>query len=202
MEKIDLKKKWKELYSPSSTEISIIDVPEFRYLMVDGKGDPNTSPEYSDAVEALFSLSYAAKFSIKKQTMIDYTVMPLEGLWWADSMDDFKTGRKDDWCWTMMVLQPEWVTDGVFRNAVDSVQKKKDLPALPKVRFTSFREGRCAQILYRGAYSGEAPTIKRIHDSINTNGFVLTGKHHEIYLNDPRRTAPEKLRTIIRQPFC
>ena len=201
MKKIDLKKEWSPFYAPSTTEITVVDVPEFRYLMIDGKGDPNSSREYVEAVEALFSVSYTAKFSLKKQGTIDFGVMPLEGLWWSDSMDDFRTGKKDEWCWTMMVMQPECVTVELWRDAVGTVRRKKDLQGLSRMRLEVFHEGTSAQILYRGPYSDEASTINRLHESIAANNRSLSGKHHEIYLNDPRRTAPEKLKTIIRQPF-
>lgn len=201
MKKIDLKKEWRSFYAPSSTEVTVIDVPEFRYLMIDGKGDPNSSRDYSETVEALFSVSYTAKFSLKKQGAIDYGVMPLEGLWWADSMEEFRMGRKDEWRWTMMVMQPECVTESIVNEAIESVRKKKKLPGLSGIRYSLLCEGQSAQILYRGPYKDETETIARLHGFISERGGSLSGKHHEIYLNDPRRTAPEKLKTIIRQPF-
>jgi hypothetical protein len=201
MEKIDLKKRWRAFYAPSASEISVVDIPAFRYLMIDGKGDPNSSRDYSEAVEALFRVSYTAKFSLKKQGTIDYGVMPLEGLWWSDSMEDFRAGKKDEWCWTMMVMQPECVAESIVNEAIESVRKKKKLPVLSGIRYNLLCEGQSAQILYRGPYKDETETIARLHAFISERGGSLSGKHHEIYLNDPRRTAPEKLKTIIRQPF-
>ncbi|MFZ4621159.1 MAG: GyrI-like domain-containing protein [Bacteroidota bacterium] len=202
MKKLDIKKELKEYYSPSSKEVSIVRIPSFRFLMIDGKGNPNSAPEYADAVETLFSTAYTIKFMIKKtKENIDYGVLPLEGLWWVPNMKDFSAERKEDWLWKMMIMQPDFVTDEIFRDAVGSVRRKKNLAAIDKLTFESFDEGLSAQILYHGPYSGEAPTIARLHDAIKNSGHSLSGKHHEIYLNDPRRTASEKLKTIIRQPM-
>jgi hypothetical protein len=202
MKKIDYKKELRSLYSPSSKEISVVDVPTMNYLMIDGKGDPNKVKEYGEAIEALYTVSYTIKFMTKKGKVgIDYGVMPLEGLWWVPYMKDFSTNRKDDWLWSAMILQPEMITKSIFHQAIESVRKKKDLAAIEKIRFESYNEGKCAQILYIGPYSEEASTIARLHEFIIGSGRKLTGKHHEIYLNDPRKTAPEKLKTVIRQPM-
>ncbi|MBI5310907.1 MAG: GyrI-like domain-containing protein [Actinobacteria bacterium] len=169
--------------------------------MVDGKGDPNTSVEYEAAVAALYAVSYTLKFSTKRSPSgVDYKVMPLEGLWWSHDLSDFTTGNKSDWEWTMMIMQPDFVTPEDFEQARDAATAKKDLPAAPKLRLEKFREGSAAQVMYVGPYSDEGPTIKALHEFIEESGYVLDGKHHEIYLGDPRRTAPEKLKTIIRQP--
>ena len=203
MDKIDLKKTLKHMYSPSAKEISVIDVPRMNFLMIAGEGNPNTTQTYHEAVEALFAVSYAAKFMLKKETTaIDYTVMPLEGLWWADDMTLFSLENKDIWKWTAMIMQPEYVTHEGFEEAKNQVVKKKDLPALQRLRLESFREGQSAQILYIGSYADEGPTIKAIHHFIETHGCTRNGKHHEIYLSDPNKTAPDKLKTIIRQPFA
>jgi len=202
MEKIDHKKILKDLYKPSNKKVVMVDVPKMNFIMIDGKGDPNTSREFQEAVEALFSFSYALKFMIKKGDLgIDYSVMPLEGLWWADTMTDFINGNRDSWKWTLMIMQPEFVDRPLFEQASEQVKAKKKLDALPKLRFDSLNEGRCAQILYIGSYAEEGPIIEMIHHFIEIEGFKLRGKHHEIYLSDFRRTAPEKLKTILRQPL-
>lgn len=202
MSKRDLKTELKSLYSPSAKEVVVVNVPAMNFLMIDGRGDPNTSQEYRDAIEALFGLSYTLKFMIKKgKPPIEYGVMPLEGLWWAEDVASFMEGRKDLWLWTAMIMQPEFITKAHVKTATDQLGEKKNPAALSRVRFERFKEGKSAQILHIGPYAAEAPTIKRIHDFIAENGWQLSGKHHEIYLGDPRRTAPEKLKTVIRQPF-
>ena len=200
MDKVDLKKELKNLYNPSAKEVTIVDIPAMNFLLVDGESAP-ASPQYSAAIEALFSVSYTLKFMIKKGKGIDYTVMPLEGLWWVDDMTKFSADRKDDWKWTAMILQPKYVTADDVNLAVELVKKKKNLPALPKVRFESFKEGPAAQIMHFGPFSAEGPTIAKIHAQIQNSGHVLSGKHHEIYLNNPSTTAPEKLKTVLRQPM-
>ncbi len=194
----------KLLYNPSSKQPSIVDVPAMNFLMVDGIGDPNTSQQYKDAIETLYALSYTLKFAIKHAEKIDYQVSMLEGLWWSDAMDVFLAGVRDTWRWTMMVRQPTVVTPAWMETAVEEVRRKKDLPALPGVRLEPFHEGLSAQIMHVGPYATEAPTIQRLHDFIRAEGGVFDGrvqKHHELYLGDPRRAAPEKLKTVIRQPF-
>ena len=201
MKKIDYKKELKQCYQPSARKVEIVDVPRMTFLMADGKGDPNTSQAFQDAVEALFSVSYILKFMIKKgEGRIDYAVMPLEGLWWADDMSHFSVDRRDDWKWTIMIMQPEFITRELIDKAIEQAQKKKDINS-SKVRFEPFAEGRSAQILHIGPFSEEGPTVEKIHHFITENGFTLTGKHHEIYLSDIRKGAPEKWKTIIRQPM-
>jgi hypothetical protein len=200
LNKVDLKKKLKNLYNPSAKEVSVVDVPAMNFLVVDGEGAP-TSPQYSAAIEALFSVAYTLKFIIKKGKGIDYSVMPLEGLWWVDDMSKFSADLKDEWKWTAMIMQPKYVTSDDFNLAAEQVKKKKNPAALPKVRFESFKEGPSAQIMYIGPFSAEGPTIAKIHAHIQNSGQALSGKHHEIYLNNPATTAPEKLKTIIRQPM-
>jgi hypothetical protein len=199
--KIDPKRELKHLYSPSAKEVTIVEVPKMNFLMIDGSGDPNTSQEYKDAVEALFSLSYALKFITKKMKAVDYTVMPLEGLWWVDDMSKFSVKDKDAWKWTSMIMQPEQITKDSVAKALEETKKKKKPPALSKIRFESFHEGKSAQILYIGPFSDEGPTIQKIHETIRKNEGTLEGKHHEIYLSDPRKVAPEKMKTILRQPM-
>jgi hypothetical protein len=203
MTKTDFKKEFKHLYFPKN-ECVFIDVPKMNFLILDGQGDPNTSKEYQDAIEALYNVSYTVKFMVKKKKPAqDYVVMPLEGLWWADDMNDFLKGIKNTWKWTAMIMQPVQVTKGLIKEAIEQVENKKNPPALPKLRFESFHEGLSAQILHIGSYSAEGPTIEKLHNFIRDNGYEFEGlveKHHEIYLSDPRRTPEEKLKTVIRQP--
>jgi len=199
MKKIDLKKELKHLYNPSK-EIALVDVPEMNFLMIDGAGDPNTSQDYKDAIEALYAVSYTLKFMVKKEKAVDYVVMPLEGLWWTEPMSQFTMENKDMWQWTAMIMQPEYVTEELFNRAVEQVQIKKNLPSLSKIKFKSLYEGLSTQLMYIGPYSAEGPTIEKLHNFIEENGYELRGKHHEIYLSDSRRSAPEKLKTVIRQP--
>ena len=202
MEKIDFKKEHKSLYKPSTKKVEVVDVPEMNFLMIDGTGDPNTSQEFKDAVEALYGLSYSLKFMIKKgELAIDYGVMPLEGLWWADDMANFSVDDKSGWKWTIMMMQPEYITTSLFDEARDQLKKKKDPVALPKIRFESYSEGTSAQIMHIGPFSEEGPTVKKVHDFIEENKGKFTDKHHEIYLSDTRRADPAKWKTIIRQPF-
>jgi hypothetical protein len=201
MKKIDLKKELKALYAPSAREVALVEVPALRFLMVDGKGDPNTSPEYAEAVEALFAVSYTAKFIVKKGPQkIDYAVMPLEGLWWADDMSVFTTGDKAKWKWTMMIMQPDFVTNEVIEAALAEVKEKKGLLGVDRLRVEEFAEGRCAQVLHVGPFSKEGPTIARLHEYIDAKS-TRTGKHHEIYLSDIRRAKPASWKTILRQPM-
>ncbi|MGB5461314.1 MAG: GyrI-like domain-containing protein [Eudoraea sp.] len=201
MDKVDYKKELKHLYKPSPLKIEFRDIPKMNFLMIDGTGDPNTSLAYKEAIEALFTLSYTLKFIIKKgEQEIDYGVMPLEGLWWVDDKSKFDPNKKEDWKWTAMIMQPEVVTGELVTRAIEEVRKKKNPKALSKIRFETFTEGKAAQTLHIGPFSEEGPTIKKIHDFIIDNGYKLSGKHHEIYLSDIRRAAPEKWKTIIRQP--
>ncbi len=199
----DLKKELKTLYNPSAKEVSIVDVPVMSFLMLDGEGDPRDSEAFAAAMEVLYSASYAVKFMLKRsEPSLDYSVMPLEGLWWlANSAKYNPDAPRDNWRWTLMIMQPDAVTAELVGEAIDEVRKKKDPVALKGLRFARYEEGQAAQIMHIGPYAEEAPTITRLHDFINQNGYQPRGKHHEIYLSDPRRTAPEKLRTILRQPI-
>jgi len=199
IKKLDLKKELKAFYSVAPNRIEEVTPPEASYLMIDGKGDPNTSKEYQEAIETLFSVSYPLKFAMKKSKKIDYGVMPLEGLWWTES-GSFDIREKTKWSWTAMILQPEYVTKQLLDTVLEEVRKKKELPALDRLRFTRFLEGRAVQIMHTGPYSEEQSTIERMHDYIQERGYRLAGKHHEIYLNSPQRTASSKLKTILRQP--
>lgn len=170
--------------------------------MLDGEGDPNTSQAFQDAIGVLYPLSYTLKFMIKKGEIgIDYGVLPLEGLWWADDMASFSVENKDGWKWTLMIMQPELITNAMVEEAIETVKKKKNPVSLPLVKFNSFEEGRVAQIMHIGPFSEEGPTVEKVHSFIEENGCLRKGKHHEIYLSDIRRAAPENWKTIIRQPM-
>ncbi len=201
MSKIDYKKELKEFYRPSAKKVAEVDIPKMNFLMVDGNGAPETT-EYKEAIEVLYSVSYTLKFMIKKGEIgIDYGVLPLEGLWWADDMSDFINDNKSKWIWTMMIMQPELVTKDLVQAAIHQVKDKKNLSAIDKVRFEPFQEGKCAQTLHVGPFSEEGPTVERVHSFIAECGSELIGKHHEIYLTDIRRAAPKNWKTVIRQPM-
>lgn len=199
MDKVDFKKTLKQYYVPPK-EFVIVDVPEMKFVMVDGHGDPNTAQEYQDAVEALYAVAYKIKFISKKTLEKDYVVPPLEGLWWAEDMGTFLTGEKSQWDWTMMIMTPEWISVEIFDEAVEQVRQAKDPASLDQVRLERYHEGLSVQIMHIGSYDDEGPVLAQMHsDFIPNNGFVENGKHHEIYLSDPRRVAPEKLKTVLRQ---
>jgi hypothetical protein len=199
MNKMDLKKELKPLYTASAEEAKLVTGWPLNYLMFNGYGDPDANPEFQGGVEALYSASYTLKFMLKKEQELDWVVPPLEGLWWM-LMADFDLERRDDWRWTVMIPQPTEVTPELLEQGVAAARQKKDLPALEKLRLEIYNEGQAAQILHVGPYSAEGPTIDRLHAFIQEKGLHLCGKHHEIYLSDPRRSAPEKMKTILRQP--
>ena len=202
MSKIDYKKELKHLYRPSAKKVEAVDVPRMNFLMIDGKGDPNTSQEFKDAIGVLYPLSYTLKFMIKKGGIgVDYGVLPLEGLWWADDMSSFVDDRREHWQWTLMIMQPELVTEQMVQEANAQVLKKKNPVSLPLVRFESFEEGKVAQILHVGPFSEEGPSVEKVHAFIEESGSQRRGKHHEIYLSDIRRAAADNWKTIIRQPM-
>ncbi|MFA5384304.1 MAG: GyrI-like domain-containing protein [Eubacteriales bacterium] len=196
MDKHDFKKELKALYGPSPKEVSLIDVPAMNFLITDGQGDPNTSQKFQDAVGDLYKVSYTIKFMLKKQD-IDYSVLPLESLWWMDNMETFQTDNKDKWKWTLMIMQPGFVIHEMYNNAFLQVSNKLK----SEIRFKNFREGLCAQIMHIGPYSSEGPAIEKIHSFITKSGYKPRGKHHEIYLSDPRKSPPEKMKTVLRQPI-
>ena len=201
MTKTDFKKTLKHLYNPPRRFVTV-EVPEMQFLMVDGHGDPNTTQDYKDAVEALYAVAYKTKFMSKNGMEIDYTVPPLEGLWWAEDMETFIIRDKSQWDWTMMIMTPDWIGAEIFADAVEQVRKAKDPAALDKVRLERYHEGLSVQIMHIGSYDDEGPVLSQMHsDFIPNNGYVENGKHHEIYLSDPRRVAPEKLKTVLRQPI-
>jgi len=200
VEKVDLKKEL-DSYRARRGEFRVLDVPPLRYLMCDGHGDPNASPDFAAAIEALYPLAYQAKFLSKRELGRDYVVMPLEGLWWADDMDAFVSRDKQRWSWTLMVLAPDWVDADMVAAARAAVVAKGAPPRLDEVRLETLEEGRCVQTLHVGSFDDEGPVLARMHDEfIPGQGLAMAGRHHEIYLSDLRRTAPERLRTILRQP--
>ena len=199
MDKYDVRKQFKELYAPRARDFEVVTVPPLKYLMLDGQGNPGTAPAYAAALEALYSVSYAVKFA-SKHAGRDYVVGPLEGLWTADDPGAFTRGDKDSWKWTMMIPQPDWITAADVRDGIAKAAAKK-VSGLDKLRLETLDEGLSVQILHIGSYDDEAPTLHRLHTGfMPANGFGFAGPHHEIYLSDARRVAPEKLKTILRQP--
>ncbi|EKD43352.1 MAG: hypothetical protein ACD_72C00328G0008 [uncultured bacterium] len=204
MLKQDFKKIHKELYAAKASMSAVVKVPAMQYLAISGQGDPNTSLEYKAAIETLYPVAYKIKFTVKKKLNKDYCVMPLEGLWWMKDMKQFSIANKADWLWTALIMQPDYITPEIFQTALAEVKSKKEPPALNKIKLITLNEGSAAQIMHVGPYSTEKATIEKMHHFIKEAGHKFNGrvqKHHEIYLGDPRKTAPEKLKTIIRQPF-
>ena len=199
MEKTDVKKQFKELYRPGTKEFVLVDVPEMQILMIDGEGSPD-SQGYSRSIQWLYSVVYPIKFIAKKAVAKDFVAPPLEALWWADDMDSYLNGDKDLWKWRAFMVVPDWVDGAMFDEAVEKASTKLgDVPQ--SLRLASFDEGLCVQIMHIGPYSEEAPTIARMHNEfLPANDLVRTGLHHEIYISDPRKSAPEKLKTVLRQP--
>ncbi len=201
MDKIDFKKEFKEFYSPKNKDWEFIDVPKMNFLMIDGEGDPNNSLDYKQAVEALFSVSYTVKFISKRQIGKDYIVPSLEGLWYADDMSVFESGKKDKFKWTMMIMQPDWITKEIILDAIEQTAKKKTLPSLNKLYIKQYKEGRCLQLLHIGSYDDEASKLAYLHYNLMPSEKLnFNGLHHEIYLSDPRKVDSSKLKTILRQP--
>ena len=202
MASIDLKRLYREQYTARVGKPALVVVPERPFIMIDGSGDPNTSQEYADAVAALYPIAYGIRAAIKKETGDGYTVMPLEGLWWADDMTSFSVEDKSDWKWTMMICQPDLTTVEMAAALIPEVTAQKELASGGMVRFDVYDEGRAAQVMHVGPYADEAPTIALLHQFIEDRGLERSGLHHEIYLGDPRKTDPAKLKTIIRQPVA
>ena len=203
--KIDFKRTMKEFYQPSSKEVVQVDVPEMQFLMIDGIGSPGDSKEYIDALAVLYPVAFKTKF-LSKAKGKDYVVPPLEGLWWADNMDDFTEGNRDKWKWTMMIMQPDWITQDIINEVIEITKDKKPelSELLPKLRLERYKEGKAAQIMHIGPYSEEGPTVQKVHNFIMKVGGSFDGhkkKHHEIYLSDPRKANPATMKTVIRQPF-
>jgi hypothetical protein len=210
MKTLDLKKQFKYLYQPSAKKIETVQVPNLQFAMIDGaieKGsEPGKSPAFAEATQALYSISYTLKFTIKKRktNAIDYPVMALEGLWWVED-GYFDITVKDNWLYTLMIMQPDVITQEIFEEAREQVRKKKgDSASLNRLRLTHFEEGLCVQVLHIGPYATEPATIDRMQEFMRENGLQDSvgpnGKHHEIYLSDPRKAAPDKMKTVLRHP--
>lgn len=204
MEKVEFKKTLPHLYQPKNTDTwELVDVPVMNFLMVDGEGNPNTAKSFTDAIEALYPVSYTLKFMSKRELGKDYGVSVLEGLWYADDMGIFEAGNKDAYKWTLMIMQPEWITNEMVESAISQVKEKKNPPALEKLYFKPYHEGKSLQLLHVGSYDAEAPKLNELHHQyMPAHGYSFNGHHHEIYLSDMRRVAPNKLKTILRQPVA
>ena len=205
MTELDLRKQWKYLYAPSARRVELVDVPEFKFIMIDGRIEPGeapgTSPGFGEATAALYGAAYTLKFMAKQRPVdpIDYPVMALEGLWWVED-GRFNITVKDNWVYTLMIMQPDLITPEMFAAALAQAAKKRPNPALSRLRLATFREGLCVQTLHVGPYDTEPATIERMKRWAAENGYTLAGKHHEIYLGDPRRADAEKLKTVLRHP--
>ena len=206
MEKLDLRKELKYLYSPSAKKVELVDVPKFKFLMIDGAIEPGqgpgTSPLFAENMQALYNAAYTLKFMVKqrKENPVDYPVMALEGLWWVED-GHFDINVKDNWFYTVMILQPDLVTPALFKEALAQMRKKKgEQPAFARLRLESFKEGCCVQVMHIGPYVEEPATVAKMDAFEAEQGYVKTGKHHEIYLGNPLRADPAKLKTILRHP--
>lgn len=196
----DVKRALKDFYAPKNRQWALVEVPPQQFLAIDGVGDPNTAPDYPRAVEALYAVAYTVKFA-SKHTGHDFVVGPLEGLWWSPDPAVFITRAKQSWHWRMLINLPDHVTADQVKQAADTALTKKKLPSIADVRHETLREGTCAQVLHIGSYDDETPLLTHLHDVyLPANNLTEAGLHHEIYLADPRRTDPNKLRTVIRQP--
>jgi hypothetical protein len=202
MPAINLKKELKDFYNPSAKAVSMVDVPAMNFIMVDGQGAP-ASPQFQQAIEALYSVAYTIKFAKKKREGVDYPVIALEGLWWADNMQDFdpNIGDRNQWQWTLLMMQPIAVSRIDFESGREAAAKKKPNLSIKLVRLDNFQEGPSAQILHVGPFTEEGPNVQRLHQKIAEIGGQSSGKHHEIYLSDFRRVEPAKMKTVLRQPY-
>lgn len=197
----DVKREHKELYAPKNTRWAVVDVPEQQFIAVDGAGDPNTAPAYAEAVQALYAVAYTLKFAAKRTPGGDFVVAPLEGLWWSDRPDAFTDRAKDAWQWTMLISMPSWITGRTIEDARRAALAKKQFPTISQVRHLTLHEGLSAQVLHIGSYDDETPVMEELHRTyLDAHGLRPSGHHHEVYLSDPRRTAPERLKTVLRQP--
>jgi hypothetical protein len=203
MKKLDLRKTYKHLYGPSARKVEIVEVPELSFLMVDGRIEPGRSPgdspSFLEAVQALFAASYTLKFQskLRKKNPIDYPVMALEALWWVED-GCFELSKPDNWCWRAMMMQPEHITQEMLAQALEQLHEKKPSPGLDRLRLERFREGLCMQTMHIGPYSDEPTTVERMRAFAAEQGYALADRHHEIYLSDPRRCAPAKMKTVLR----
>jgi len=201
MPSYDVKRELKRFYAPTNTDWALVDVPAQRFIAVDGRGDPNTSVDYARAVQALYAVAYTIKFTSKRTLDRDFVVGPLEGLWWSDDPAVFVSRVKDAWQWRMLISQPDWISDDLIDEARQAALAKKKVPTIADVRRETLHEGTSAQLLHVGPYDDEGPALARLHDEyLAANNLRMSGHHHEIYLGDPRRTEPAKLRTVLRQP--
>ncbi len=199
-DKVDLRRTL-DAYSARRGQLRVVDVPDLQYLALDGHGDPNTSRAFAEAVSSLYPVAYRLKFASKADLGRDYVVPPLEGLWWAEDMELFTSARdKARWSWTLLILVPGWLDEAMVDRAVRQCGAKDPPPRLQDVRLRSLSEGRCVQTLHVGSFDDEAEVLARLHAYVAENGFALAGLHHEVYLSDLRRVAPERQRTILRQP--
>ncbi len=202
MQKVDFKKTDKDLYNPKK-EPALANVPKMKFFAIEGQGDPGTSAEFQEAIEALYGASFTLKFALKKNPPAgfhDWVIPPMEGHWWMAGEAEFDPEEKDLWCWKIMIRQPDFVTEDMLKSTIAELQQKKENESLSKLQFFEFEEGESIQILHIGSYDDEGPTIQKIYNLMEDKGLKMNGRHHEIYLSDPRKTAPEKLRTVIRQP--
>lgn len=200
-EKVDFKKTL-DAYKAARGRLRVLDIPVMRYLMIDGSGDPNTMPQFAATIETLYPVAYKLKFASSRELGRDYVVPPLEGLWWSDDMSAF-TGARDKgrWSWTLMLMIPDWIDDDMLDDAVAQASAKKPPPRLDDLRIDSLDEGRCVQTLHHGSSDDEGPVLAEMHDRfIPDNGLRMRGRHREVYFSDFRRVAPDKLRTLLRQP--
>ena len=203
MKKLDLRRKYKHLYQPSARKVEVVEVPELSFVMLDGRIEkghsPSDSPAFLEAIQALFGISYTLKFQskLRKTNAIDYPVMALEALWWVED-GRFELSKPDNWCWRAMMMQPEHITSEMFAEALAQLASKKPSPALERLRLERFCEGLCIQTMHIGPYSTEPATVERMRAFAQENEYLIANQHHEIYLGDPRRSAPEKLKTVLR----
>ena len=208
MIKLDLRKELKHLYTPSAKKVELVEVPRFKFLMADGAIEPGlapgTSPLFQEAMQALYGAAYTLKFmsKLRKEDPVDYPVMASEGLWWVED-GQFDINHKDNWVYTLMILQPDHITEDMFQEALGQLRKKRgDLPAFSRLRLDEFEEGLCVQIMHIGPYATEPATKEKMEAFAREKGYTLCGKHHEIYLGNPLRAEPEKLKTVLRQPVA
>jgi hypothetical protein len=203
VKKLDLRKKYKDLYLPSAKKVVVVEVPDFQFVMLDGrieKGQsPGTSPAFQEAMQALYGAAYTLKFmsKLRKKNAIDYPVMVLEALWWVED-GRFDITKPDNWCWRAMIMQPDHITAEMFSEALEKIRQKRASPSIEKLRLKRFCEGLCIQTMHIGPYAAEPATLERMQAYADENGYALQNEHHEIYLSDPRRAAPEKLKTVLR----
>ncbi len=200
LEKVDYKQEMKGLYEATEENV-LIEVPGMNFIMIDGDGNPDTSAVFQQSADALQAVSYTLK-SKSRNVGKDYDIMPLETLWYMGNIRNFSRFRKDNWKWTLMIMQPDHISANMMKKAVAEVAAKHELPLLDSLRYERFNEGLSAQVLYKGSYHEEHETIMKLHDFIKAEGYEPVGKHHEIYLNNPDNTDPEDLKTIIRQPVA